>query len=420
MSAPAAAALHGAMRRSTAARDMSVTGPAAPVDDARRIRDLDVIRGAALFGVVWMNLHESTRWFVPHARLDALPSAPVDRVVDALAAWLVLGKAQCLFGILFGFGFAVFTERAMRRRSDAATLYARRLTALLVLGVAQYVFLWWGDILHDYALVGFALLLSRRAPDRVLLVAGATLMLFADPLGALVARAAGHVDLHAIQGAERGRFHVVMWRALSAGDYAGLLHGVVLRTRLMYGNATIVQLWGSLLGQFLFGAWLFRKGWLHDVAAHRRLFRRAALVAVPVGLALSGWDLFADASLAGDVAVPLLAIGYGATLVTLGGHASVHRRLGGLAALGRMALTNYVGQSFVYFFVAYGFGLDLFARVGTTADLALAIVVTTLQIAASRWWLRRYRFGPLEWVWRSITYDRAQSMRLEGTPVARR
>ncbi len=412
MTGPAPAVVHLVSGRPAPAYDLSITGQAAPVDDSARIRDIDVIRGFALFGVVWMNLHESTMWFVPRQRLDALASAPVDRVVDTLAAWLVLGKAQCLFGILFGFGFAIFTERAMRRRSDAGLLYTRRLTALLVLGIVQYVFLWWGDILHDYALVGFFLLLSRRFPDRLMLIAGVALMLFSEPLARLWAAKVAHVDLHAVKALGRAQFHAVMWSALSSGDYAGLLHGVAVRTRLMYANPSIIEFGGAHLGQFLFGAWLFRKGWLGQVSAHQRMFSWVAAVCIPFGLALSAADLFGHLDLAGVVSVPLLALGYGATLIVAGRSAFIHRHMTGLAAFGRMALTNYVAQSFVYFFVDYGFGLNLFAKVGTAADLALALAVTAVQVGFSLWWLRRYRFGPLEWAWRSITYNGRQALRV--------
>ena len=414
MTGVVAAGVHRGPWRAVPDRDVSLTGQGAPVDDASRIRDLDVIRGVALFGVVWMNLHESTTWFVPHQRLDALASAPVDRIVDTLAEWLVLGKAQCLFGILFGFGFAIFTERAMQRRSDAGLLYARRLTALLVLGVVQYIFLWWGDILHDYALVGFLLLPSRRLPDRFVLVAGVTLMLFSEPLARLWAAEVAHVDLSAIKALGRAHFHTVMWDALSSGDYAGLLHGVAVRTRLMYANPSLIENKGHLLGQFLFGAWLFRKGWLRQVSAHPRLFNRTAALCVPVGLALSAVDLYGHSDLAGEVSVPLLALGYGALLVVAGRNAFIHRHMAGLAAFGRMALTNYVAQSFIYFFVDYGFGFDLIEKVGTSVDLVLALAITAAQVGFSLWWLRRYRFGPLEWVWRSVTYNRRQTLTISG------
>ena len=405
-------------------RDRPRAGVAGPVDERTRIREIDVIRGAALFGVVLMNLDAGTAWFVPATVLHGLGTARVDGVVQLLMDWLVSDKAQCLFGMLFGFGFAIFTDRVAARGQDAAVVYARRLGALLVFGAVHFVFLWWGDILHDYALVGFVLLLTKRLPDRALLVAGVGLVVLSDPLGNWVMSAVTHVDGRAARAAVRAAFHRTMWHALSTGDYrAYLTQGVPERVRALYANGGAPRLWGTLTGQFLLGAWIFRKRWLAETAAHARLFTRVALVAMPVGLVLAGWMpvrgliLGAHAGHGGlllglvdSISRPVLAVGYAATLVVVAEHGAGRRVFAGLAAFGRMALTNYVSQSLVYLFVCYGFGLDLFTRIGAAGDLAIAAAVTAGQVAASVWWLGRFRFGPLEWLWRSVTYGRWQAL----------
>ena len=398
----------------------TITSPS-PIDDGRRIQAIDVVRGFALFGVVWMNLFESTTRMVPPPILAALPTAPVDRVVGFLSSWLMQGKAQCLFGILFGFGFAVFTDRAARRDANARLLYTRRLLALLVFGTAHFVFLWWGDILHDYALIGFLLLLTPRLPSATMLVLGAALVCLSHPLTSFVAAITGH-NL----GAERHHAHALLngalWHALSAGDYGATIRASLLRARLLYDRIGVITLVASLFGQFLLGAWLFRQGWLQDAASHRGLFRRAATIGVPVGLALASLAPLGRlvpavammpeplADTVDDGGTLLLALGTGAATVLLVTYRSNARLVAGLAAFGRMALTNYVAQSFVYFFIEYDFGLDLFARSGATADIVVGVVVTVCQIAFSLLWLQRFRFGPLEWLWRSTTYGRWQKL----------
>ncbi len=409
-----------------------VTSPPAPVDERGRIQAIDVVRGFALFGVVWMNLFESTTRMVPPSMLSALPTAPADRVIGFLSSWLMQGKAQCLFGILFGFGFAVFTDRVAGRHANAHVLYARRLAALLVFGWAHLVFLWWGDILHDYALLGFLLLVTPRLPSGLMLALAVTLLCFPGPVALLVASMAGH-DFAAEIGHAHAQLNHALWHALAAGDYRATIRASLLRVRLLYGGAGTITLLAPLIGQFLLGAWLFRQGWLQEVASHKRLLRYAAGVALPFGLALAAlaplrrvWPATAFlpmplADIVDEIGTLVLALAYGATLALLAtcrsaakpvvGFPVVGFLIVGFAAFGRMALTNYVAQSFVYFFVEYGFGLDLFTHTGVTADLILGVAVTCCQITFSLWWLGRFRFGPLEWLWRSSTYGRWQPLK---------
>ena len=390
---------------------------AAPVIERGRIRDLDVIRGGALIGVMWMNIYAITMWLVPAKQRDLWLSAPLDRLVAFGSEWLVGGKAQTLFGILFGFGFAVFIERATARGADPTRLYARRLVFLLALGLLHYGFVWWGDILHDYALVGLLLLLTRGLSDRTLLVLAIGCGIVAPP-----AFDASLVSHHAL-GLIRTRFHTTMGGAIHAGDYPAALRAIGTRTLALYGSGNGFGFASTLAGQFLFGAWVFRCGWLQQADTHRKLFRRLVAVTLPAGLVLSVLPLLLDTlplsrTLAAGlgpcvetVATPVLAIGWASALVVAGRIALAAPLLGLLAGFGRMALTNYIAQSLYFIIVSDGFGLDLAWRVGLAANLAIGAGFVTLQIAGSVWWLRRYRFGPLEWLWRSATYGRWQPFR---------
>ncbi len=404
------------------ARALTAAAPS-PLAERGRIAEVDVIRGAALFGVLWMNLVEITNWLVPPATRDALASAPVDRVVTLLSAWLLSSKAQMLFGILFGFGFAVFTDRALARGARAGTLYARRLTFLLILGTLQYVFLWWGDILHDYALAGFALLLVRRWPDRRVAMVGLALVLL-SPLGRPLAQwLMDSGDPHALARI-RGQFHHAMWQATASGDYPGMVRAIWLRSAAIYGDGGFVGYFSELFGEFLLGAFLFRTGWLQRAAFERQMFRRTVLICIPAGLALAALDparsligarftllpepLSSVLDQAGDL---MLATGYAALIALTLPRPALRPICAGIGALGRMALTNYVSQSVFFFLVIDGFGVGLIGRIGVALGGAAAVILFAAQILLSTWWLRRFRFGPLEWLWRSATYGRWQALR---------
>lgn len=390
-----------------------------PIAGGERLDHVDAIRGLALFGVLLVNLYTHAELVLTEASVAAMPTAAIDPVFGFVIDVLWEGKAQALFSMLFGFGFALQMQRLSARGADATAVYLRRLGILLVLGFAHLFLLFIGDILHLYALMGFALLLARPLPDRVLLWAGLALSILAWPL-------------------------FYLWLAASAppGGEPPLeqawAQGVVIRDALFRGNdysAFVAEAWRGnfaeylatpmfptfcayVFGRFLLGYWVARRGFLTDPAAHEALLAtlRPILLWGGVGLALLVQGLWhADESLPllAVFAAPLeevsklaLAAAYALWVlhwVRSGRFAALTR---GLAAVGRMALTNYLMHSLVYLFVLYGFGLGLLPYTGALVSLALALGVFALQIALSHWWLARRRFGPAEYLWRWATYGR--------------
>lgn len=394
------------------------------VDD--RSAELDVIRGFALFGVMLINLYGHYDFAIPAEVLAGLATAPVDRPLGLAFDVLMSGKAQALFSMLFGFGFAMFLSRAEARGADGTKLYLRRLLILLVIGFVHVLAVFFGDILHVYALTAFVLILFRRAPDRLLLACGLAFSLLAGLIMILqlawVEAATGATPplLLAFEaGLER------RWVVFLAGDYPAYVAELVRSMGTEWLLSILAWSYmGTILGRFLIGSWLFRKDWLLRPAAHAAGFRTWAPRLIIGGLALSLADVAIGASgvelsLAGEVGHEILhragqltlALGYGAGLVVLMQGARARRLLAGFGDVGRMALTNYLMQSLVYLFVFYGFGLGLMRYGGALTCLVIAVATFALQIAFSRWWLARFRFGPAEWLWRSATYGQWQRFR---------
>lgn len=413
---------------------MTNAGPV--VDD--RSPELDVIRGFALFGVMLINLYGHSDFAIPAEVLNGLATAPIDRPLGWVFDVFMSGKAQALFSMLFGFGFAMFLSRAEARGANGMQLYLRRLLILLVIGFAHALAVFWGDILHIYALAAFVLILFRRAPDRLLLVTGLALSLLAGLVMTLhlawVEAATGAtpaLSLALDAGLAR------RWIAFMAGDYPAYVAELVRSMGAEWFLSVFAWSYiGTVLGRFLLGSWLFRKDWLLRPAEYAAGFRRWAPRLIGAGLVLSVADVAIGASgvepgVMGQVGQEILhragqlvlALGYGAGLVVAMQGAFGRRLLSGLGDVGRMALTNYLTQSLVYLFVFYGFGLGLMRYGGALVCLAIAVGTFGLQILFSRWWLARYRFGPLEWLWRWATYGRRQPLRrvrveTEATTVA--
>jgi uncharacterized protein len=391
---------------------------AAPVEQGQRIGELDIIRGFALFGVLWMNVFGLGGFLVPTDKIHGLTDFKVLEDVVRFASNLVMhGKAQALFSLLFGFGFAVMMDRIGARGGNGTAIYLRRLTILLVVGIAHTALIWMGDILNAYAAMGFLLLLTRRWPKAWLLGVGLALAVLSTAAVMayyqLTSPAGPPPFVAAMEAGAAARWPVVMGHDYPAFVVA-MFKGLFVE---FYGQPIALAYFGWILGRFMIGSWIFRQGWLQAPERHLTGFAIAAATLVPAGLMMAvlrhlmkalelkplDWAQPIFRGL-GPVADLVIALGYGALIVVLCQVPAIRRALSGLGAAGQMALTNYLAQSLAYFLILYGFGLGLLPWMGPTLSLAFTVVVFGLQILFSRWWLSRYRFGPAEWLWRWATY----------------
>ncbi len=219
-----------------------------------------------------------------------------------------------------------------------------------------------------------------------------------------------------------------------SGDYFGIVRNFLDWTVIDYlANGLIVGWFFYALGRFLIGAWVGRHGWIARARDFLPQWRRLARWMLPLGLVLeAGATMLRESPLLpesphryfyGDLihlfAVPVLATGYMAALITLYHGRFGARLLAPFAWIGRMALTNYLAQSFVIAFVLFGVGpgLALAGKIGTTALLGIVIVVYVAQLLVSRWWLQHFAYGPVEWLWRALTYGKMPPMRIENRNV---
>jgi uncharacterized protein len=397
---------------------------AAPLPGAERVQALDVLRGLALFGVFLMNFvgFAGRDVMATEDQLLALPTAALDHAVEVVLRCAVLDKANTVFAFLFGLGFYLQMQRLDATGRDAERVYKRRLTVLLVIGLAHNFLLWNWDILHLYALAGFLLLAMRRASNRTLVIAGILLAAFGrtavKTLLAVTGSGAGDVGYADSDVLER--------QALSeSGNYLGLVQHFFDNTMVNYLLSGFLFGWlAYALGRFLIGAWVGRRGWITEAATYAKEWRRVMRVCLLSGFVLEGLallprDYFPDFEHAKLVrvglhliAVPVLAAGYVAAVMT-GLQGGAARVLRWFAPAGRMALTNYLSQSFVFAFVLFGIGpgLALAGKIGTAAVFCIVVVFYAAQVVFSRWWLGRYAYGPAEWLWRAFTYGERPSMR---------
>jgi len=400
-----------------------------PVHD--RIDLMDVVRGFALFGVLLGNLvWITTDKLLTDARLAQLPTAPVDRIVEPLVGFFVDHKFYTLFSFLFGLGFAIQLSRAEERRQSVVGFYSRRVAILALIGLLHIVFVWYGDILLLYAIGGFGLLAVRHWNSRLLLTLAFTLALFVRAAVGVLPPSAGAPDsphdVEIKENAEKERklavFDGTSYRAIVRENAAFYYGDIVTRGVGLF-------LLPQVFARFILGLYVGRRNWARRTAELRPTFRRLLPWAISVGIVGNGAAVLVDQlqerrvlgrgsywvhaiAPVEEAGILALAFAYLSVLVLLFHHSTAwRRRLGYLAPVGRMALTNYLTQSVLYLVLLTGLGVGLYGEVGPAWCVPLAVVIFAAQMAFSRWWLARYQFGPAEWAWRTLTYGHLQQMR---------
>jgi uncharacterized protein len=404
-----------------------------PTSDTERHEILDVLRGFALYGVLLANLvWLTTDMVLTDARRQQLPTAALDPIARALVAFFIDGKFYTLFAFLFGLGFTLQMHRAEMRGASIVSLYTRRLSVLLFIGAIHTALIWYGDILLMYASLGFVLLLFRGVrPKRGLVILALVLALFARTVfTAYHAVTSSHSVSSTVSEAERdAETKEARLAALSSG-----YPRVVRENVAIYWNTLFVQgaLWFALpqiFARFLLGLYVGKRRLEERVAEYLPLMRRAlpwlvgaAVIGNGVGLGHRwfeherGMELSESWWAVGTIplheaGVLALSAAYVCGVCILFYRSSRwHTRLSRLAPVGRMALTNYLTQSVLYLVLFTGAGLGLLGSVGPTSCLVLSVAIFFAQMVVSGWWLRRYRFGPAEWLWRTLTYGKAQPM----------
>ncbi len=396
---------------STASDQASEAPSQGPIAPSQRIEAIDVLRGLALFGVIAINVVFEFRVDFFEQFLPATGTLPaIDSALRQLLATAVELKAFALFSFLFGVGLAIQFDRLANHPRRVALL-VRRLVILLLLGTVHLFLIWNGDILVEYAVAGLVVLPLLFGPTWLALVAATAFLEFfiAIPLLPPVVEFPSQSWI---------RDHIAQ-AAIAYGD-GGFLDVLAFRIREIPAMFPLhVLIFPRTIALFLFGALVWRSGILRRAQDHRRLLFGIAVAGILCGGALTlaaegyaalGWSWRARETIERLGAV-ILASGYGAAVIGLVSIPLGRGMLGWAAPVGRMAFSNYLAQSLILGWIFYGYGLGLFGRSSVTMALAIAVAVYAAGVAISAWWLRRYRYGPVEWLWRSLMYGNRQPMR---------
>ena len=434
----------------------------APSQAADRLLAIDVTRGFALLGIFFVNIQSFAE---PFGRfVSPIPESddPLTRFWFYFVHIFCMGKFYPLFSMLFGMGLALQMHSVFKRGGQATTFYAlylRRLVWLFLMGLSHALLLWYGDILFIYSIAGTALLLCARIPPKIQLAIGVGLVLFASVFFGAISALGGWAaqqkpeapaqvesaatpdteqpsDSTASATPQRTPIQQVIDGFFPGGpetpdaiegEIRAMRDGPWLQSFFVRGfiwlNYLVFCLLGfgwHVLGMFFIGAGMLRSGIFEPSASRVQwvLFSAGLLIGVPgavVQTFLPAWGGVNAATMGASAFLgmfcgPLVSLFYlmSFTLIVRGNLLKPATFV--LSNVGRMALTNYLTHTLVSTFVFYHWGLAQFGEWTRAEQCAFVLTVFACQCVFSVLWMRTFRFGPAEWLWRSVTYLRPQPM----------
>lgn len=391
-----------------------------PIGEHERTGAIDALRGFALLGVLLANLISFVSFTMPKAVIEAATSGPANHYYDLLMRIFIDNKFVTLFSLLFGYGFGVLMERVAAKGIDTTTFYFRRMAILFVLGFI-HIFFWWGEILHIYSICGLLMLLFRKVSNRGLLVWSAFLMIVPYVLV---------------------RYWMVQIKAfdpdISEGVYARYLDQALRPDfkSILVANWGIHQYiyvqcvfeWVELtqaLSKFLLGYLILRLGTLSNRGVDLPMVKRALWWCGPIAvlyLIETAWIFSVSPKIEGTaikmllqsfnrLGVLSLSLTYAGLIVLWYCRRPGSPVLTGFRYVGMMSLTNYLTHTLIYVMLLHGIGWGMMGKLSTIESLYAGMIIYPIQVIISVYWLKHNRYGPVEWVWRQLSYGKRFPLR---------
>jgi len=389
----------------------------------KRIEQIDALRGLALFGILMTHMFEGyLASFTPPQYVGFNILFPIDNFSQVVIQNLFIGKFYAIFSFLFGLSFYLILDQ---KKGSSSLKFIWRLVLLFLIGFIHHIN-YRGDFLTVYAIFGLALVLFRQVPTKFILIVG---LFFAFNGPTIISN-----TISLIQSPVQEPVHITM-KGTNPVEQANIYFDLIIRReykKLIVSNSTIGflnkynflkfsgRLW-VIPGLFLLGLWAGRKKWHEnlDKISLIKLILVSALIGIPLLFIDYYFSTASSSELqhyfgsiakdASNIFIPLLYIGLVLFLYKLD---STQKLVKQLIPVGKMGLTTYVLQSAFGIFIYYGYGLGLLLKLSGTAALGFGLLFFMIQILFSKWWFRKYKFGPLEWLWRSGTNGSWQSIKI--------
>lgn len=381
---------------------------ATPLQESNRLEWIDAARGLAIFGIFIVNIGAFSAPYFMYGGAEEAWTSNIDQAALIFIDIFFQGSFYTLFSLLFGFGLQMMRERIMARGNNPNLILLRRLFILFCFGAMHAFLLWHGDILLSYALVGILSPLFLHTKSNTKLAIGITMMVgsvsFLSFLFYLTKDYLDYVDVVMIEQSYKNYL----------SNEIGLVWLQNYEDWLFANNpVTLIFLILVLLPLFLFGMFIGEKRWLHEPGKYKSLLIKwwvislLLFIGLKMGAYLFGnpiWFSYIQDNIGGMFSALFYIFS-----VTLLFRTDLGRKImKPFTYVGRMALSNYIFQSIISFLLFYGVGFGLYGKIGPFTGVVMVVIIYIGQIIFSKWWFSRFRFGPLEWVWRSLTYWKRQ------------
>ncbi|RLL45043.1 DUF418 domain-containing protein [Oceanobacillus piezotolerans] len=379
---------------------------ALPIRGKNRLEWIDAARGFAVFGIFIVNIGSFSAPYFLYGGGDRVWNEPVDSFIRIIIDIFFQASFYTLFSLLFGFGYQIMSERLRAKNISLYPFLIRRMSILFGFGLIHAFVIWYGDILLTYSVVGFILLLFINVRSKyllwvavILLGSSVSFITFVYYIARDYLGVSNQAAINEAFANYQSRNFFLIWEQ----NY----------TDWMYANGGIgiIFLVMTILPLFLIGMYIARKRLLHEPENYRAILWKIWSVSFVIFILLKmgpylfdnpPWFSYIQDNVGGGAS----AIFYIVSMTLLAQSNRGKRMTRAFTYVGRMALTSYITQSIFLFLLSYGIGL--YGSISPLVGIIIVILFYSLQVLFSKWWFMRYQFGPLEWVWRSLTYWKRQ------------
>ncbi|WP_227994814.1 DUF418 domain-containing protein [Oceanobacillus sp. CFH 90083] len=382
-----------------------------PYQGSKRLEWIDVARGFAILGIFMVNIGAFSSPYFLYGGAEEAWTSTIDQFSLIFIDIFFQASFYTLFSILFGFGIQIQKDSLDKKDISPYGFFGRRLGVLIVFGVIHAFAVWSGDILFTYGTMGFLLLLFLYSGDKVLAGWAIGLLGFSTlALTSLQYVARDFIDVSYTSEIEQAL------QSYRSSDFSVILTQNYQDWQLSNGILGFLLFPFIFLPLFLFGMYLARKRWFHDPFTYRAVLKKMWVISLvvfvlfkigPYTFGNPLWFALVQDNIGGTAS----AVFYLTSMTLLWQKRSFRKILHILTPIGKMALTNYLLQSIICFWLFYGVGLGLYGEIRPILQIGLVILIFCLQITGSMIWLHNFQFGPVEWLWRSVTYKKIQPMK---------
>ncbi|GAA0454808.1 DUF418 domain-containing protein [Alkalibacillus silvisoli] len=372
-----------------------------------RIQSLDAIRGFALLGILVVNVFSFHSPHFMYGGIEMFYHTTLDGTLLAVVDVIFQASFYPLFSLLFGIGIYIMYERLTEKVNDRAkTILVRRMVVLGLIGLVHGLFIWYGDILLSYSIVGLITLWLVHKPIKSLMKWAAWMLGSVTLFMTLI----NYVSRDFLSEYRDGEA-IQQSFALYTGSYQDILQRNLADWLVMFNPFQVILVILTILPMFLVGVVFVKAGWVYNPTEYRHVIKKLVIISFiififfkfgPYAIGNPAWLDFLKQGIGGSFSsvfyfLLLLLIFSENRLIFL-------QRM--LAAVGKLSLTNYLMQSVIAFIFFYGVGLNFYGELSVIQLMTYVFVVYTIQVILSAWYLKKFRYGPFEWIYRTLTYGK--------------